>query len=239
MIDIHTHIIPNIDDGSKSIEETFEMLKEAVDAGFTDIILTPHYIKEYYETDTNIREYWVKSIQEVLNNLQIPINVYVGNEIYVSEDMDNLIFKNEVSCLNNSKYVLFELPMNSNITYLDQILFKINNLEKIPIIAHPERYNYFQKNIDLLEKLHKNGVLFQSNYASILGIYGEEAKKTVEKILKKKLVDFLGSDVHKPNTIYPSINKAKKKIVKIIGEKEFEKISNNNPRKIILDENII
>ena len=80
-----------------------------------------------------------------------------------------------MSCLNNSKYVLFELPMNSNITYLEEVIFKITNLDKIPIIAHPERYSYVQKDIELVKKLHEKGVLFQSNYGSILGIYGEEA----------------------------------------------------------------
>ena len=118
MVDIHTHIIPKIDDGSKSVEESFEIFREAYKNGFTDIILTPHYIKEYYDTNTNIREFWVKSIQDTLDKLQIPIKVYVGNEIYVSEDMDKLIYNNQVSGLNNSRYVLFELPMNSDIKYL-------------------------------------------------------------------------------------------------------------------------
>ena len=107
MIDIHTHIIPKIDDGSKSIEETFEIFKEAANEGFTDIILTPHYIRGYYETNTNIREFWTKSIQDTLKQLDIPVKVYVGNEVYVCEDIDELIFRNKVSCLNNSRYVLF------------------------------------------------------------------------------------------------------------------------------------
>lgn len=238
MIDIHTHIIPNIDDGSNSIEETFALLKEAVDAGFTDVILTPHYIKEYYETNTNIREYWVKSIQEALNKLEIPIKVYVGNEIYVCEDMDKLIFENDVSTLNNSKYVLFELPMNTNIKYLDEIIFKITNLDKVPIIAHPERYSYVQKNIELVQKLHEKGVLFQSNYGSILGLYGDGAKKTVEKLLKHGAIDFFGSDVHATNSIYPMIEKSKKKIGKIVGTEELNKLTTINPRKILLNENI-
>ena len=75
MIDLHTHIIPSVDDGSKSIEDTFELLKEAARVGFTNVILTPHYIKGYYETDTKIREYWVESITKVLEELKIPIKV--------------------------------------------------------------------------------------------------------------------------------------------------------------------
>lgn len=238
MVDIHTHIIPNIDDGSKSVEETFEIFKEASKVGFTDIILTPHYIKEYYETDTNVREYWVKSIQDTLEQLDIPIKVYVGNEIYVCEDMDELVFKNIVSCLNNSRYVLFELPMNSNIAYLEEIIFKITNLDKVPIVAHPERYSYVQKNIEVVQKLHEKGVLFQSNYGSILGMYGERAKKVLEKLLKSNSIDFLASDVHVPNSIYPLIKESHNKIKKIIGTEELNKLITINPQKVILNEDI-
>lgn len=238
MIDIHTHIIPKVDDGSKSIEETFELFKEAANEGFTDIILTPHYIKEYYETNTNIRKYWVKSIQDSLYQLEIPIKVYVGNEVYVCEDIDELIFRNKVSCLNNSRYIMFELPMNSNITYLEEVIFKITNLDKVPIIAHPERYSYVQKDIKLVQKLHEKGVLFQSNYGSILGIYGEEAKKALEKLLKSNCIDFLASDVHFKNSIYPSIEECKKRIKKIIGTEKLNKLTTINPQKVILNEEI-
>lgn len=238
MVDIHTHIIPEIDDGSKSVEQTFELFKEAVAVGMTDIILTPHYIKGYYETNTNIREYWVKSLQDTLNKLEIPINVYIGNEVYVCENMDELIDKNIVSCLNNSKYVLFELPMNSNIKYLDQIIFNIFNLDKVPIIAHPERYSYVQKNINIIKKLREQGVLFQSNYGSILNLYGESARKTLEKLLKEDLIDFLASDVHMPNSIYPLIKESKKRIKKIIGTEELNKLTTVNPRRILLNDYI-
>lgn len=238
MIDIHTHIIPNIDDGSKSVEETFDLLKEAAKKGFTDIILTPHYIKEYYETNTNIRKYWVDSINGALKKLEIPINVYIGNEIYVCEDMDELIYYKKVSTLNNSKYVLFELPMNNSIKYLDEIIFKIFNLDMIPILAHPERYSYLQNNIDLAKKIHEKGVLFQCNYGSILSFYGEDAKKMITKLLKEDLVDFIASDVHMKNSIYSSVGESLKKIEKIVGKEKLKKITTTNPQKVILNENL-
>lgn len=238
MLDIHTHIIPNIDDGAKSVEDAFEILKEAYRSGFTDIVLTPHYIKEYYQTDTKTREFWVEAIQDVLEKLQIPIKVYVGNEIYISEDIDKLLYNRHVSCLNNSKYVLFELPMYSEIKYLDDVIFKIFNMDKIPIIAHPERYCYVKKDISLVKKLHKKGVLFQANYGSILEFYGMDAKKTLEKLLKENLISFIASDVHRPKTIYSNIEQSKEKIKQIIGDNKLEELTTINPRKIILNEDI-
>ena len=238
MIDIHSHIIPNIDDGAQSVKETFEIFREAQKKGFTDIILTPHYIKEYYVTNTYIRKFWVKSIQETLNKLQIPIKVYVGNEIYISEDMDKLIYEKQVSCLNDSKYVLFELPMNSEIKYLDEIIFKIFNIDKVPIIAHPERYSFVKKDISIVKRLRENGVLFQGNYGSMLESYGKDAKKTLEKLLKEDLITFMASDVHRPNSIYNTIDQALEKTKQIVGEKKLKELTTINPGKVILNETI-
>ena len=238
MIDIHSHIIPNIDDGAQSVKETFEIFREAQKKGFTDIILTPHYIKEYYVTNTYIRKFWVKSIQETLNKLQIPIKVYVGNEIYILEDMDKLIYEKQVSCLNDSKYVLFELPMNSEIKYLDEIIFKIFNIDKVPIIAHPERYSFVKKDISIVKRLRENGVLFQGNYGSMLELYGKDAKKTLEKLLKEDLITFMASDVHRPNSIYNTIDQALEKTKQIVGEKKLKELTTINPGKVILNETI-
>lgn len=236
MIDIHTHIIPNIDDGSKSVESSFEMFKEASKVGFTDIILTPHYIKDFNENSVNIREYWVKSLNDALKELKIPIKVYVGNEVYVCENLDELIYYKKASTLNNSRYVLFELPMNNTIMYLEQVIFKIFNLGMTPVLAHPERYSYIQKDISYAEKLHDKGVLFQSNYGSIVDIYGRQIKKTIIKLLKKDLVDFFASDVHKPDTIYPVVGESLTKIEEIVGKERLNEITTNNPKKIILNE---
>ena len=91
MIDFHTHIIPNIDDGSRSVEETFNLLKEAKEAGFEGIILTSHYIENYYETDAPERDVWVKAISDSLKSKGIETNLYIGNEIYISENIMNLL----------------------------------------------------------------------------------------------------------------------------------------------------
>lgn len=233
MVDIHTHIIPNVDDGSQDIKDTVKIFKEAASVGISDIVLTPHYIKGYYDLDTKKREDMVELLQKMLEKMHIPINVYIGNEIYICSNMDELILKKEVSCINNGKYVLFELPINSNIKYLDEMVFRLISIGKIPIIAHPERYRYVQKNIEIVQKLREMGALFQSNYGSMVEIYGKHAKKTLIKLLKKGYIDFLASDVHRPDTIYSVIDKSKNKIKKIIGEEALYKLTTENPRKIL------
>ena len=178
MIDLHSHILPNIDDGSKSMQETLEMLKEAEKAGFTTIISTSHFIEESYNISKEKREELIKSINEKIILENINIKIYNGAEAYINNNLNELIKIGVIPTINESKYLLMELPMNNKIIYLDQIIYNLKQNNIIPIIAHPERYLYIQKNPNKLIDLIEKGVLFQGNYGSIIGKYGKEAEKT-------------------------------------------------------------
>lgn len=233
MIDVHSHIIPTIDDGSKSVEETFNMINEAKKAGFTDIIMTPHFLLNYYEPTTDEANFWKDKLQEIIKNKNIGISLHSGMEIYISNKLEDLIKEDKVLTLANSKYMLIELPLSTSVNYLDYVLYFLQSISIKPIIAHPERYKSVQDNPEIIEDYIEKGALIQCNYGSILGLYGKKAKKTIKLLLKKKQVGFLGSDCHKQDTIYSSIPKAIDKIKKITGEDEFYKISTENPRKIL------
>lgn len=238
MIDIHSHIIPAIDDGSHSFEETYQMLKEAEQAGFTDVIATSHYIENYYETDTQQRQ---KSVDEINNKLKennINIKVHCGSEIYVSQNMVDFIKNKKASSLANTKYVLFELPMNNNIMYLDDIIFEIQSAGFIPIIAHPERYSYVQDNPKMLVELINKGVLFQANFGSIIGKYGNTAKKTLKKLLQYNMIHFFGADAHRSNSIYTNIDTAITELRKIISEEKLIKLTLTNSEHLLKNEDI-
>lgn len=236
MVDIHAHVIPAVDDGSSSVDETFNMIKEAKQAGFTDIILTSHFLLNHYETKPGELEFWKKRLQDVLDIQEISVNLHSGMEIYISNQMEELIENKRLLTLANSRYMLIELPMGTTVKYLDHVIYTLESLGIIPIIAHPERYKYVQDSPEIVQEYKDKGALLQCNYASILGIYGNTAKKTVKKLLKGNYVDFLGSDCHKQKQIYTVVPEAVKKIKKVIGEKEFEKISTLNPQKILNNE---
>ena len=123
MIDIHTHLIPGVDDGSKSVEDTFIMLEEAEKAGFTDIILTSHYLTDYYEPQTKELIFWRDKLQEILDKNNKKIKLHSGMEVYISEELDKLIKENKLLMLADSKYILIELPMSTEIKYLDHIIY--------------------------------------------------------------------------------------------------------------------
>lgn len=233
MIDIHTHIIPNIDDGSRSVEETFKLINEAEEAGFTDIILTPHYITNYYETPGAEVKFWTESLQKIVDEKNLGVKLHSGMEIYISEELSELVKNGTVITLANSKYILIELPMNTTMKNVDEILFIMRNMGYNVIIAHPERYKCIQENIEYAIQLVEEGCMLQSNYGSIVDIYGKEAKKTLKKLLKMKLVFFLGTDTHKEGTIYQIMPQIIKKLRKVISEEKLYEITTENPRKIL------
>lgn len=230
MIDFHTHIIPNIDDGSRSIEETFNLIKEAKEVGFEGIVLTSHYIENYYETDVPERDMWVKAISDNIRNKGIQTNLYLANEIYMSENMMDLLIDRKASTINNSSYVLFEMPLNSEPINLYNVIYSLQENKLIPVLAHPERYSFVQKEPELIYDLIKKGVLMQANYGSILGQYGEKAKIIVKKFLENNMIHFLGSDVHRQNTIYKIIPQALDAIKNIIGDKKLAELTTKNPQ---------
>lgn len=230
MIDFHTHIIPNIDDGSRSIEETFNLIQEAKEAGFEGIVLTSHYIEDYYETDVPERDMWVKAISDNLKAKGIDTNLYLGNEIYMTNNMMNLLIEGKASTINNSSYVLFEMPLNAEPMNLYDVIYSLQENKLIPILAHPERYSFIQKEPELVYDLIEKGVLMQANYGSILGIYGEKAEIIVRRFLENNMIHFLGSDVHRQNSIYKRIPQALEEIRDIVGDAKLQELTTINPR---------
>lgn len=236
MIDVHCHLVYDVDDGSQNKEKTIIMLEEAKRAGFTDIILTPHYMQDYYiEPSAKIKEK-IDTFYEDAKN--IGINLYQGNEIYATRDIVDLIKNNEAACLNKSRYVLLELPMQNIPMNLDEIIYLLLENKYIPVIAHPERYKYVQENPNMLIEYIEKGVLFQSNFGSIVGVYGNSIKDTVKKLLTHNMIHFLGSDTHRPNTIYSAMAEIITKLNKLIGKAKQEELTTVNPMNILKNKEI-
>lgn len=236
MIDIHTHLIPAIDDGSKSVEETLNLIKEAEQVGFTDIILTPHFIQGYYDNSGKDIVLLKDTLQRVLQKNNICVNLYAGMEIYILEEFAELISKGIITPLANSKYMLIEFPMNNIVKYIDEVLFLLQNMGYHVIIAHPERYKYVQEDIEYAKKWVEEGALLQSNYGSIVEIYGKEAKNTLKKLLQLDLVSFLATDCHRQGTFYPLMPQILRKLKKYISEQKIHELAEENPRKILTNE---
>lgn len=234
MIDIHSHLVYGVDDGSKTKEDTVHMIKEAKKVGFTDIICTPHYMEDYYEVPCNEVYNKISNMRDLANGINIKI--HQGNEIYATENIIEFINSKKAMSLNNSRYVLIEFPMQTKPINMDQVIYLILQEGKIPIVAHPERYNYVRENPNMLLEYIEQGVLFQSNYGSIIGIYGNDIKETAKKLLTHNMIHFLGSDNHRVNTVYKKIPEALEILEKWLGKEIVEELTTENPSYILRNE---
>ena len=233
MIDIHSHLIFDVDDGSRSLEESINILSMMYEAGVTDMIITPHYIIDSkYMSSKDINEDKLKKIKEELNKRNINMNLSLGNEIF----MDNKIFEylknNKVSTLNNTKYILVELPMSGIYEGYQDILYSLVHKGYKVILAHPERYISFQKDFNKVYEVLELGVLLQSNYGSILGDYGLGSKRMIKRLMKEKLITYFSSDIHRLRSSN-FIDRAKSKMKKYYTDEEINDLTNNNMKELI------
>lgn len=233
MIDIHCHILPNIDDGSRSIEESMQMIREAYEAGFTDIISTSHYIEESYNAPKSERQELIEMLNAKIEQEGMNIKIYNGAEAYIAPNLVELIEKEKLPTMNGTKYLLMELPMHNQILHLENIVSKVINQGITLIIAHPERYDIVQKNYKVLNELAEMGVLFQANYGSCIGQYGKEAEKTLKKLLKANRISFFGSDCHRAGSVYYQMPEILKKLEKMIGKEKLEELTTRNQQKLL------
>ena len=233
MIDIHSHILPGVDDGARTLTDSVDLVRELIESGVTTIVATPHYVAE-----TNFVSPWkenlkkLEELKRVLNDEKLEVEIYLGNEIYIDRNIERLIRTRKITTIAESKYLLVEFPLNEEFpNYRDILMELMNNGYKV-ILAHPERYGITQKDFGLLEDLFKMGVLMQCNLGSIVGKYGREAKKVLKKLAKNKMIFAFGSDIHHCYGADYWIL-AQRKLAKYYDENELKKVLVVNPKKMI------
>ena len=238
MIDVHSHILPSVDDGAKDIAETFKILNEACNAGFSDIFATSHYIDGEFEFNKRDREFIIEALNQKIVEEGFNIKLHIGAEGYISSDFPKLIEAGEVPTLGNSKYVLFELPLRAKVMYTEEVINKLIQMKLVPVIAHPERYELIQDEPNIAIDWIEQGALLQCNYASVIGRYGMKAKETLYKLLDANAVHFLGTDNHRAGSIYTRMDDILSEYKRKIGKEKLYELSEINPRSVINDEEI-
>ena len=234
MIDVHNHQLYGIDDGSTCLEDSLDVLKSMSKFGYTDVILTPHYIRDSrYSSNVRNNKRIIEELREALRENNININVYLGNEIFMDDDIIGLLKEKEITSLNGSEYVLIELPMSGDYPDYIDIFRELMARGCKVILAHPERYLSFQEDYTLCDEVYEEGLILQCNIDSLNGKYGPEAEKLIKYLLKNKMVSLFGTDIHRAKHDYNDWKKAKKLALKYISESEFDDLTINNPRKII------
>lgn len=194
-VDIHSHLIPGIDDGAQSIEESLELIRALQCYGYQKLITTPHIMAEGYKNTSSSILKGLESLKKILEKENINIEIEASAEYYLDEGFENLIEKQDLLPIAK-KYILFETSYIAKPIQLEETIYKIQLAGYIPILAHPERYRYIQnpkKEFLLLKNL---GLEFQVNLNSFLGYYGKHAEKNAQYLLTAGMIDYLGSDTH-------------------------------------------
>lgn len=202
--DIHSHILPNIDDGPKNIEESIELISSMKEMGFGKIVGTPHTYPGLYDNDN-------KSIQSsykyLMNISNLNIDIKYASEYFIDYSLISKAEKKSLLTIKDN-YVLLEMSFISAPIDLYEIIFKIISNGYNPIIAHPERYIFFYNNPQNFKKLKNVGCFFQANLLSATGYYGKNVVKALDYLLSNNMIEFVGSDIHNMN----HVNKFKTKV---------------------------
>jgi Capsular polysaccharide biosynthesis protein len=232
MIDIHSHVLPGIDDGAKEIDMTLNMLQIAVSNGTHQIVATPHYRTGYYENNYEDVNKIVGEVNNIIRAKDMDIKVILGQEIFLDNHTVEMYKKGIIGCIENTQYMLVELPMDVMPKNAIDIIYELKLKGVKPIIAHPERYNYIIEKTSMINDFIEEGCLFQINAGSITGVFGKKVQKTSEILMQQGVCNFIASDAHSTGRRCPGIKEAFE-IVKALDRDLAEDIMNNG--KILLD----
>ncbi len=230
MIDVHSHLLPFIDDGSRSVEKSIEMVKTARKQGVTHLFLTPHFRSPYFYN----KETLIDSFNEFKNRVEsenIDINLYLGQEIRINKTGKERLQNGELITLNDTNYLLveFSLAHRENREDVADVVFELKQSGYSPIVAHFERYAF--ADLQTAVNIKRVDGLVQINAESVLGKNGFACKRLVFSMISQGLVDFIGSDMH-DNRKY-LMEKAYKKISKKFGEDIANDLFINNAKNLI------
>lgn len=194
--DVHSHLIPGIDDGAKTMEDTIEMLLKFQELGFKKVITTPHILSDLYPNTPEIIVDGYHNVKEELQKLDLNIGFEVAAEYFYDDHFIKEIERDTVLKFNQN-HVLFEFSFHSKPLQVNELLFKIQSKGSVPVLAHYERYAFCIGNMKMAEELREKGCLIQINLNSLTGHYGPAIKKTAESLIKNKLVNLVGTDCHR------------------------------------------
>ncbi|MND30224.1 Tyrosine-protein phosphatase YwqE [compost metagenome] len=195
-VDIHSHLIPGIDDGSPDMDTTISYLRALKELGYEKVITTPHVMIDQYQNNKEIILYGRDAVREAITSKDLKIDFDAAAEYFLDEQFIYLIKQNELLHFGKDKYVLFEMSFMQESLAIERVIFELLSKGYTPLLAHPERYNYYLRNYDRLFKFKELGCKFQLNINSLTGYYGSKQKELGVILLKEGLVDLLGTDLH-------------------------------------------
>ncbi len=235
MIDIHTHILPGVDDGARDLAESLAMARQAVADGLTHLFATPHH-RDYTTLPRQEVAERVARLQAELDRANIPLKIIPGHEVRFYDDMLEDWAKGLAGPLGQSRYVLAEPLFSHYDKQTDAMLFELFDRGYLPVMAHPERIRPIQDNLALIEPFLERGGLTQITATSLTGNNDWRAKQVAETMLRNGMVHIIASDAHHSYHRTPTLAAARLAAARIVGPTEAEMMVKTRPLAIVNDE---
>ncbi|GAA0070287.1 exopolysaccharide biosynthesis protein [Clostridium sardiniense] len=236
MIDIHSHILPGIDDGPKKLEMSLDMIRKSHEEGTKNIVATPHFRRGCFETPYSEVKKVVKYFNDLVKDEGLDINIHYGQEVYYSDRIVEDLEEGLIGTINDGIYMLVEFPMRRIPSEAVDYMYELKLRGITPIIAHPERYLEVIKKPEIINPFIEEGCLFQLNAGSIRGFFGKDVKKTAETLIKNNVYSFIGSDAHNNSSRNTGIKEEYQEVFK--KNKDLENIFLDNSNKLLDNEEI-
>jgi len=195
--DMHSHLIPRIDDGSQSMDQTIAMLAKFESLGYQKVVTTPHIMSDYFKNTPEIILGGLRNVQEAVKAIGLNIEVEAAAEYYFDDAFIKALQNKEELLTFGDRFLLFEFSFHEAPGQTEAMVFEMITQEYQPILAHFERYTYYLGKVDKARELRERGVNIQVNINSLTGHYGPAIRKQAELLVDEQLVDFLGSDCHR------------------------------------------
>ncbi|WP_245706011.1 tyrosine-protein phosphatase [Catalinimonas alkaloidigena] len=194
---MHSHLIPGIDDGAQTLEESIEMIRYFASLGYRKLITTPHIIHDYYENTPEIIEQGLQQVRDAVAQAGIDLTIEAAAEYYLDEYFAECLKERQPLLTFGGNYVLVETSFLNAPILLEALAFQLQAVGYQPVLAHPERYQYLQNDFSMVERLLQMGLLMQVNILSLGGYYSKGARRCAERMIDQGWVHMLGSDCHR------------------------------------------
>ncbi len=240
MIDLHCHILPGVDDGAATIEDSVEMARMAAAAGTTKIVATPHMMHPQFHVPGPLAKQKLAEVRAAVEAAAIPIEIVLAGEIHWSVGIPEKLAAGELLPLcEGHKYILFELPMSHVPHATREVMWQLQLAGVFPVLAHPERNMDFERKPDLIHEFRDAGVPCQVTAMSLTGAFGRRARKISERWLSEGAVDLIASDGHTTRSRPPVLGEAAKIVRKQAGETVEDWLLSEVPRRILAGEPVV
>jgi protein-tyrosine phosphatase len=217
LIDLHSHILPGVDDGAQNFEDSVAIAKMAVSDGIEVMACTPHFMPGLYDNDSRDISSRVEDLNQKFLEGGINLTLVAGADAHIRPDFVSALKSGEILTLHASRYVLFEPPHTIMPQRLDELLFEIQVAGYVPILTHPERFRWIENNYDMFQQLAKTGVWMQITAGSLSGRFGSRPKYWANRMLAEGLVSILATDTHNVRSRPPLLREAYDVAVSEVG----------------------